>query len=578
MSKSLLLPRYKNKKKMMKRLNVSLLLILVAGITFAQESKFQEGIRKNLQQHITFLAADQMLGREAGGPGEETASKYIERVFSTVGIKPAFSHGYMQSFEFNDGAKIGNYNYLQSGKTKFKIDEDYYPLSYSGSQLTKAKLVKVGFGITAPENNYDDYKDLTVDDLEQRIFVIEMSSPDGVHPHSKYTEHSGIRTKIELAKKKGAWGIIFINSDKTFDEPDSKLGRDITPYDLPIVYAKGKAYEYIQNYNNTDVVEIRVDIDREEKTGKNIVGLIDNKANHYVVIGAHYDHLGFGIEGSLHRGGKKEVHNGADDNASGVALLIELARHLKENGPNKYNYVIVAFTGEEKGLLGSNYYVKNHAVKKEDVSFMINLDMVGRLDREDPVLMINGVGTAKEWNTLMTSIEQENFRITTTESGVGPSDHTSFYLDDIPVLHFFSGTHEDYHKPSDDVDKINFAGIVHIGQYIMELIIRSNSSDVLTFVKTKDENIFKAPKFTVTLGVVPDYAFNDGGMRIDGVTDGKPASTSGLTKGDIVVKLGNYSVRDMTSYMEALSKFQKGDKTTVTYKRADKEVTTDIQF
>ena len=560
----------------------TVIILIVAAVIqtscFAQDGVFQEGIRKNLQQHITFLSADQMLGREAGGPGEATAAKYLERVFDVIELKPAYKHGYHQIFEFNDGAKMGGYNYLQSGKNKFKLNDDYYPLSYSASKLTKAKLVKVGFGITAPENDYDDYKDLDSEELEQKIFVIELSSPDGVHPHSKYNEHSGIRSKIELAKIKGAWGIIFINSDKTFDEPDSKLGRDIVPYDIPVIYAKGKAYEFVQAYNGEDVVEIRVDIDREEKTGKNLVALVDNKADNYVVIGAHYDHLGYGIEGSLHRGEKREIHNGADDNASGVALMIELARYLKSNGPKGYNYIFVAFTGEEKGLLGSNYYVKNPLVDNEKVSFMINLDMVGRLDKDNPVLVVNGVGTAKEWETLMNAIEQDNFDISTTESGVGPSDHTSFYLENIPVLHFFSGTHEDYHKPSDDADKINYKGMVQIGHYIIDLINRSDPGKQLEFVKTKDENIFKAPKFTVTLGVVPDYAYSEEGMRIDGVTDGKPASVSGLERGDIVIKLGNYSVRDMTSYMEALSKFKKGDKTTVSYRRGDNENTVDIQF
>ncbi|NNF01894.1 MAG: M20/M25/M40 family metallo-hydrolase [Bacteroidia bacterium] len=556
-----------------------LIILLLSDLQLsAQENVFESGISKSLSKHVRLLASDQMMGREAGGPGELPASRYIEEVFKVYKIAPGINGTYVQKFKFNDGAQLGDYNMLTADTLKFKLFDDFNPMSESAALLTKGKLLQVGFGIISAENDYDDYKDFTYDDLDRKIFVIELSSPDGIHPHSKYSAVSGLTSKIEQAVRKGAVGIIFVNSDENLDDPDAKLQRDIRPYDIPIIFAKGNAAKIIKADKGDRVFTMRVDINREEKTGTNIIAVIDNKADNSILIGAHYDHLGFGSEGSLERGKGKVVHNGADDNASGVALMLELAKYLKASGSKSYNYYFVAFTGEEKGLLGSNYYVKNPAIANDALSFMLNFDMVGRLQRTDPVLIINGVGTAKEFESLVNNTSQDNFRITTTESGIGPSDHTSFYLENVPVLHFFSGTHEDYHKSTDDFEKINFKGIVDIGHYMIDLINRTDASKKLEFVKTKDENIFKAPKFTVTLGVVPDYAFSEEGMRIDGVTEGKSASAAGMIKGDVVIKLGNYSVRDMTTYMEALSKFKKGDSTTVTFKREGKTKTSKIQF
>jgi len=309
-------------------------------------------------------------------------------------------------------------------------------------------------------------------------------------------------------------------------------------------------------------------------TGRNVAGYIDNGAANTVVIGAHYDHLGFGDAGSLHRG-ERAIHNGADDNASGTAAIIQLATLLKEKSDN-FNYLFLAFSGEENGLWGSNYFSKNSTVDLATVNYMINLDMVGRLN-EESTLAVNGVGTSPAFTPGLEAANTDSLKLVTSESGIGPSDHTSFYLQDVPVLHMFTGQHEDYHKPSDDADKINYAGLVRVVRFIERLVDELDSEEKLAFTKTKDSS-GDSPRFSVSLGVVPDYLFDGKGMRIDGVTDGKPAEAAGLAKGDIVVKLGDSTVVDMMSYMKALSSFKTGDQTVVEYKRGEELKAAQVKF
>lgn len=309
-------------------------------------------------------------------------------------------------------------------------------------------------------------------------------------------------------------------------------------------------------------------------TGSNVIGYIDNTADNTVVIGAHFDHLGYGGDGSLHRDSIKAIHNGADDNASGVAILLDLARKLRGNNTNN-NYLFIAFSGEEMGLLGSNYFVKNPTIDTKKVSYMINMDMVGKL-KKDSTLAVYGTGTSPMFKQVLKA-HNTDFKLIQKESGIGPSDHTSFYLADIPVLHFFTGQHEDYHKPSDDPEKLNYEGMDKISQYLYKIISDLDDNGKLAFRKTKNESD-NAPRFKVGLGVVPDYLYDGKGMRIDGVSEGRPAQKGGLQKGDIVVQLGDSTVVDMMSYMRALSVFDKGDKTQVTVLREGKKVQASIHF
>ncbi|TNF76431.1 MAG: M28 family peptidase [Bacteroidetes bacterium] len=307
---------------------------------------------------------------------------------------------------------------------------------------------------------------------------------------------------------------------------------------------------------------------------KNLLGFIDNGGSRTVILGAHYDHLGMGGEGSLHRG-DPAVHNGADDNASGVATLLKLTKKLQEWPEAADNYLIIFFSGEEIGLLGSNYFAKNPTLDLGQVSYMINLDMVGRL-REDRTLSVSGTGTTPIWPQLLNSLNPD-FKLVLNESGVGPSDHTSFYLQDIPVLHFFTGQHEDYHKPSDDAEKLNYEGMEEIAAYLFDLIKAMEAQQEVAFRKTKNESE-QTPRFKVTLGVIPDYLYSGEGMRIDGVSEDRPAQKAGLQKGDVVVKLGDSTIVDMMSYMRALSSFEEGQTTTVVVERKGEKVTAEVTF
>lgn len=322
--------------------------------------------------------------------------------------------------------------------------------------------------------------------------------------------------------------------------------------------------------------EANISTERSEGgiTGYNVIGMLDNPSDNIVVIGAHYDHLGMGGMSSMSRG-VEEVHNGADDNASGTAALLHLAQKLKEM-ELQTDVLFIAVSGEEQGLWGSNFYTKNPTVDLSKVNFMINMDMVGRLESERG-LAVYGTGTAPDWNSLIDEVNTDSLKIIKKESGKGPSDHTSFYLKDIPVLHFFTGQHADYHRPSDDADKINYAGIVQVTDMIERIIVALDGGEKLVFQSTKDEES-NTPRFTVSLGVMPDYLYDGKGLLVADVSADKPAIKAGLLKGDIVVQLGDSTVTDMMSYMRALSVFSKGDKARVVVDRKGEKKEFQVEF
>ena len=337
----------------------------------------------------------------------------------------------------------------------------------------------------------------------------------------------------------------------------------------------GSYYQSFTGKKETDPHGNVIDSNKKPPRGINVIGYIDNKAPTTVIIGGHYDHLGWGHFGSLHAG-EPAIHNGADDNASGISAMLQLAEILQGRHTNN-NYLFIAFSGEEKGLWGSNYFSKNPTIPKSSMNYMINMDMVGRL-KEDGSLAINGVGTSPSWMKAIHKLKLKEVKPITTESGIGPSDHTSFYLIDVPALAFFTGQHSDYHKPSDDAEKVNYEGIQTVVRYIDALIGTLDGQGKLLFTKTKDENESDTPRFTVTLGVMPDYLYGDKGMRIDGVRDGKTAAVAGMKAGDIVLQMGEHQVKDMKGYMEALSKFKKGDETTVKFKRGEEVMEVKVKF
>ncbi len=310
---------------------------------------------------------------------------------------------------------------------------------------------------------------------------------------------------------------------------------------------------------------------------QNVAAYLDNGAQYTIVIGAHYDHLGLGLDhNSLEANPDGKIHNGADDNASGTAGVIELARYFAKNDvKEQHNFLFLCFSGEELGLVGSKKYTEKPTIDLSKVSFMVNMDMIGRLNAEKRI-MVGGVGTAPDFVPTINSLKNE-LTVKFDSAGIGPSDHTSFYLKNIPVLFFFTGQHSDYHKPSDDVEKVNFSGEKQVLDFATRVIESLDKTPKLTFQETKAKQE-DTPRFKVTLGIMPDYTWEGEGVHVDGVTDGKPASKAGVLKGDIITSLGDLPVKNIQDYMKALAAFKKGDSTTVKVKRENAEKTLPVTF
>jgi hypothetical protein len=318
----------------------------------------------------------------------------------------------------------------------------------------------------------------------------------------------------------------------------------------------------------------------EAGTSANVVGYLDNGAKTTIVIGAHYDHLGMDGQGSsLDANPANKIHNGADDNASGVAGVLELARYFASNKKKeKNNFIFVCFSGEEMGLIGSKYVADHLPVETTSVNFMINMDMIGRLDPTTKTVIVNGTGTSPVWEPLLNKLETEKLKIKTDSSGTGPSDHTSFYLKDIPVLHFFTGGHPDYHKPTDDFDKVNIAGEAEVLGLIVKVIESLDAEPKLAFLKTKTKSMAGRSSFKVTMGIMPSYSSEGTGLKVDGVTEGRPGHKAGILTGDVIVKMGDYEIKDIQNYMDALGKFEKGQTIKIDIKRGNETKTLDVTF
>lgn len=559
---------------------LSLALLVIVSASASAQAQPDSLAVANMRTDIRYLASDSLHGRETATPYERMASDWIITEMKDAGLSAkGDSTGYLQAFTFDGVPLLGTKNSAQVGRNQLKMGADFYPVKWSSSGTVFTRLAKCRYGIVAPEKGRNDFEDV---DVKEHAAAISIGSPDGIHPHSEWLDYHDLGRRIKDAIAQGANAVLLYNDDPTATDPDSTLSKKVKPCGVPVIFLTKQGFKKLGL--DGEPIVVSVDIDRPVMTGHNVAGFIDNGRPNVVVIGAHYDHLGLGIEGSLHRG-EPGIHNGADDNASGVAMMLQLARDLKAM-PNARNndYLFLAFSGEEMGLLGSNWWAKHPAVPIEELNYMINMDMVGRLDTNNTII-INGVGTSPAWSVLRPDTAKavkpvkrdprkpkapEPLKVKTTESGVGPSDHTSFYLKDVPVLHYFTGAHEDYHKPSDDEEKINYDGMLRITRHIEDLIVSINDSGKVAFTKTAVDTT-SSPSFKVTLGVVPDYAYSGEGMRIDGVTDGKPAAKAGLKAGDVVVKLGEHRITDMMSYMKGLGKFTKGEETVVTVLRNGKE-------
>lgn len=554
----------------MNRLIFSLLLFVFAP--FSIFSQVEIGVlSENINETVGFLASDEVKGREAGTKYEYMARDYIVNEFEEIGLEPYLEEGFNHEFSFMAAADFSK-STLKIGNVSFKTDKEFYPLNKSGENSLNAKIIDINTGIEAKEIN--DYDGVT--DIESNIALIDLKIPDEFKDKTKHGVID-LDTRVQLAIKKGAKAVILINSGENSD-PRKAISDRSGRYDVPVIFVRD--FKKIKKLaaNNPDA-ELKVEIKFKSKKSYNVIGFLNNDKEKTIVLGAHYDHLGMGGPTSRFLEGP-QIHNGADDNASGVAAIIEIARYFAQNNEARenlnFNLAFIAFAAEEKGLYGSSAIVNDSIFDFEELHSMLNFDMVGRL--KDDLTLI-GAGTAKEWKDLIKSTENESFKVKPVNSSSGGSDHIHFYNNGIPVLFFFTGIHEDYHRPEDDLKRLNIEGEAMIINYTIRLIKNFNEYEELTYVKQNiAEKGKRAKKYKVTLGIMPDYAGNSKGLKVTSVMDGGAASKAGFQDGDIIIKMGEIEVGDIYDYMNALSSFKKGQTTTVIIMRNGEKLKKEVTF
>jgi len=638
-----------------------LVVALLASNAFAQQPARTINSApdaERLRAHVTYLASDKLDGRRTGTVGAEAAAQYIAEEFKRLGLRPvvrqsnAPSQGkegksgatfsaYAQAFPYVADVELGEGNAMsfslrasdtaagaKPASLDLRLREDWMPLGFSGNgRVDKAPVVFVGYGIKAGELNHDDYAG---GDVTNRVAAAFAGTPDGDNPHGKFALYGDLRLKAAAARGAGAKAFVIIATEDIFKEDKlARLAYDNAGGDagLPVIVvsrqfaaqASGRSLTELREFEKEmragaaaprftpdATLSIAVNVMRVERPAHNVVGILEGSdpqlKNEAIIIGAHYDHLGRGGQGSLAaRAG--EIHHGADDNASGTAALLELARlFVEERGKLRRSVIFIAFGGEEEGLLGSNFYVNNPAMPLAQTVAMVNMDMIGRL-KEDR-LLIGGTGTAPEWKAwiaranadpdirmvvamngaegktanangsgvevpavvgangqmMATTSLRGRFALTLNEDGFGPSDHSSFYAKKIPVLFFFTGTHEDYHKPSDTAEKINYEGTTRVVSFVREIVRDVQASERRpTYALARSQSAGRATGFRVYLGTVPNYAETTDGMKLDAVRDDSPAAKAGLRAGDVIVKLAGRDVRNVYDYTSALAEMKAGE-------------------
>ncbi len=622
---------------------------------------------ERLRAHIAYLASDKLQGRRTSSAGANLAAEYIAREFSRYGLRRSMGHDtagmsileadsprrYLQQFPYVASLALGENNlfYVNPGRSddisQFRVGEDWMPLGFSSNgKVTGAEIVFVGYGISSPELQYDDY---AASVAKGRVAIAFGGTPDGDNPHGQFARAGGIRFKAAAARAAGASALLIIASeDKLKDDRLAQFSYDnageagipvlvvsrqlaqkllrsgtLAEYDAVAdnrtsknaVDARGNVHPTpsisLRSPVNFPKLDLTTNIIRRDSPSFNVVGILDGSdptlKNEAIVIGAHYDHLGIGGEGSL-APKSGEIHHGADDNASGVAGVLELARIFSQQHPRpRRTIVFIAFSGEEEGLLGSNYYVNHPIVPLTNTVAMINMDMIGRM--KDGKLTIGGIGTSPEWQPLVVQAnlgftpfvlgnvspssassvaavigsndpkpvnqnKNPQFSLTLNQDGFGPSDHSSFYAKQIPVLFFWTGTHEDYHKPSDTADKINYPDEARIVGLVAKVINELDISNQRpAYAVSKSESTGRSMGFRVYLGTIPNYADSSDGLLLDGVREDSPAAKAGMKAGDKIVKLAGRDVRNVYDYTAALGEMKAGQEYEVEIMRAGERIT-----
>jgi hypothetical protein len=546
------------------RFTSSFLLLFVSILGLAQkQNKSDRQMIKNLKLHVQYLASDVLEGRRAGSLGEQKAVDYIIAQYEIVGLQPMGETGFIQAFPINEGKKWAGDAYLKINQQPMDFGTDFFTVSagLNGKFTTKSTLA-------LEEAGQVWFKDL------QEVLEEQQSNPH-------FDLQDWIKTTTINMKEKNAKALFLYNSGSLVDNIQFNKFDTSAALAIPVVYITKDGFKkFFNDALGTFDIDANFVLETQNRTAKNVVAFIDNKAAHTVVLGAHLDHLGYNQDKNA-LDINSEIRNGADDNASGTAALIELAKLLKkaskqgDDAYSKNNYLIIHFSAEELGLIGSKYWLENPTLKTS-LNYMVNMDMVGRYDATKK-MSLGGYGTSSKWEEIIKKTPT-NLLYTIDSAGTGPSDHASFYRKDMPVLFMFTGSHADYHKATDDWEKINYIGQKDILRFVQNIVRTTNSYGKLDFLKTREAAMGRSTKFTVSLGVMPDYAYTGTGLRIEGASAGKLGEKLGLKAGDILLQMGDYKFIDVMSYMTTLSKFKKGDTTFLIYKRGVDEIKVEITF
>ena len=510
----------------------------------------------NLKSHVGYLASDALEGRRTGTAGADAAKDYLVNQYAQMGIGPKGTSGYLQKFEINEGLQMDPSTHFTVNNIQLKIEKDFFPLATSASTSVTGNPA-----MALHEKGQPWFKDIK-----------EALEENKSNPH--FDVEAWIKNEVTTAASKGATSFIVYNTGSIVDNIQFNKNDKSAAFSIPVIYLTAAGLLYFTDPSATLNIQFKVQIVEKKRAATNVAAYINNGAANTVVIGAHYDHLGYNEDKNALDTGHV-IHNGADDNASGTSALLEIARLLQQKSPKHNNYLFLHFSGEELGLLGSKYWIENPTMPGA-INYMINMDMVGRYDTSHK-LTVGGYGTSSKWSQIWKTVSTP-LVVKFDSTGSGPSDHASFYRAGVPVQFFFTGSHPDYHKASDDADKINYEATAQIVTLAYQMMGITDSLPKLDFIKTTEPQMGRSTKFTVSLGVIPDYGYSGTGMRIDGVSPGKLAEKLGLKAGDILLQLGDYKFVDVNSYMQTLSKFKKGDQTMLRIKRGVEEINFSVLF
>jgi aminopeptidase YwaD len=591
----------------MQRLFYLILLILILLCPSYADDSSPSITEEEILGHIKYLASDRLEGRSPGSPGSEEAARYVAAEFEKAGLSPPGDRGtYYQRFTFPGEVVLGQSNSLSlilNGEvTDLELGKDYYPLGFSENGYASGEIVFAGYGITAPEAGYDDYSGL---DVKGKVVLVLRFSPDGLRYDSPFFNYSTLRYKALNAREHGAAAALFTTPfSGDGGEAVRRPSLDYSPSDSGIqaaVITKEKAGEILSlSGRNPDEVAqnlserkpdsfsipgvragIRTDIVQKDIETVNVLGFVGGSdpalGKEVVIVGAHYDHIGRGGGNSMAGpAGRGEVHNGADDNASGVAALIELAEYFSHKREElDRSLLFIAFSGEEIGLLGSTYYIEHPAIPLDRTVAMINMDMIGRL--RDDNLIVFGLGSSRGWKRLILAANRgPDLNLSFQDSAFGPSDQSVFYTREIPAVQFFTGLHEDYHTPQDDWEMINSSGEKRLLELVSGLIEELTSgNNNLVFDKGSGQAVNVAG-LKIYLGTVPDYSAQVPGVRLAGVREGSPASAAGLRAGDTIIELDGKEIKNIYDYSYTLNALKAGDSTELKIIRGEEKITLEI--